>query len=86
MVITDLAPTPLWRHFDTLCQFPRPSRYESALRDHIQAWATEHGLHAQLDKGGNLIIRKPASVGMEDRQGVVLQGHLDMVAQKKRRS
>jgi dipeptidase D len=82
MVITDLAPNPLWRHFDTICRFPRPSRHESALRDHIQAWATDRGLLALLDKGGNLIIRKPASQGMEDRQGVVLQGHLDMVAQK----
>ncbi|MFC7420709.1 aminoacyl-histidine dipeptidase [Iodobacter arcticus] len=82
MVITDLAPQPLWRHFDTICRFPRPSRHESALRDHLRAWALERGLAVQIDKGGNLIIRKPASAGMEDRQGVVLQGHLDMVAQK----
>ncbi|WP_293937156.1 aminoacyl-histidine dipeptidase [Iodobacter sp.] len=82
MVITDLAPLPLWRHFDTICRFPRPSRHESALREHILSWALGRGLAAQLDSGGNLIIRKPASPGMEDRQGVVLQGHLDMVAQK----
>lgn len=82
MVITDLAPQPLWRHFDTICRFPRPSRHEEALRDHLLAWASARGLAAQLDNGGNLLIRKPASPGMEDRQGVVLQGHLDMVAQK----
>jgi len=61
-VLTTLQPTAIWRHFQTLCNTPRPSFHEAALREQL--------------------IRKAASKGMEDRETVVLQGHLDMVAQK----
>ncbi|QLG87489.1 aminoacyl-histidine dipeptidase [Chitinibacter bivalviorum] len=82
MTIDLLEPQPLWQHFAQICQFPRPSKHESALRDHLQAWATARQLQNELDAVGNLIIRKPATAGMADRVGVILQGHLDMVAQK----
>lgn len=72
----------LWERFAVLCAFPRPSNHEAALRAHIQAWADGLGLYNELDSVGNLLIRKPATKGMEDRVGVVLQGHLDMVALK----
>ncbi|WP_028449509.1 aminoacyl-histidine dipeptidase [Chitinibacter tainanensis] len=82
MSIEQLSPQPVWQHFARLCRFPRPSKHEAALRQHLQEWASEQGLAHELDQVGNLIIRKPASPGWENRVGVVLQGHLDMVAQK----
>lgn len=78
-----LEPAPVWRHFATLCAFPRPSHHEAALRDHLLGWATGRGLAASIDAPGNLVIRKPARPGREDRPTLVLQGHLDMVCQKR---
>ena len=77
-----LAPAAVWRHFATLCAFPRPSKAEGPLREHLRAWAEARGLATVVDAAGNLIIRKPASPGRERAPGVVLQGHLDMVCQK----
>ncbi|MBE9610105.1 aminoacyl-histidine dipeptidase [Chitinilyticum piscinae] len=77
-----LQPARLWQHFATLCDIPRPSRHEAVLRRHIADWARGRGFGVEQDDCGNLLIRKPATPGMEDRAGVVLQGHLDMVAQK----
>ncbi len=82
-VLSTLQPEPVWRHFQTLCNIPRPSFHEAQLRDHLISWAESLGLSTYIDPVGNLVIRKPASQGMEDRQTVVLQGHLDMVAQKE---
>ncbi|TBR42249.1 aminoacyl-histidine dipeptidase [Marinomonas agarivorans] len=80
--LEQLEPTSVWRHFRTLCNIPRPSFYEAQLRDLLFNWAQSKGLEAYIDPCGNLLIRKPASKGMENRETVVLQGHLDMVAQK----
>ena len=80
-VFASLQPTAVWRHFDTLCRIPRPSKQEAALRAHLAQWAQAQGLHHEVDAAGNLLVRKPASPGCEDRPGVVLQGHLDMVCQ-----
>lgn len=77
-----LAPAAVWRHFATLCAFPRPSKAEGPLREHLRTWAEARGLATVVDAAGNLIIRKPASPGRERAPGVVLQGHLDMVCQK----
>ncbi|WP_373975645.1 aminoacyl-histidine dipeptidase [Chitinibacter sp. SCUT-21] len=82
MSIEQLSPTALWQHFAQICQFPRPSKHEIALRDYLQGWAQSKNLTTKIDQVGNLIIRKAASPGMEQRIGVVLQAHLDMVAQK----
>ncbi|NWN82125.1 MAG: beta-Ala-His dipeptidase [Halomonas sp.] len=76
-----LAPQPLWRHFRTLCETPRPSGHEAALAARLEAWADEQGLAHERDAFGNLLIRKPASKGSEDAPGVIFQGHLDMVPQ-----
>lgn len=81
-LLDQLEPAAVWRHFSTLLNTPRPSKHEAAVRERIAAWATARGLATQIDGTGNLIIRKPATAGMEERQGVVLQGHLDMVCQK----
>ncbi|GHD63254.1 aminoacyl-histidine dipeptidase [Jeongeupia chitinilytica] len=80
--VADLQPHSLWQHFATLCLHPRPSKHEAALRDHLRDWAQGRGLVAELDEAGNLLIRKPATKGMENCVGVVLQGHLDMVTQQ----
>ena len=77
-----LEPRPVWGHFATLCAIPRPSKHEAALRGHLLEWARARNIAARLDAAGNLILGKPASPGAEDRPGVVLQGHLDMVCQK----
>lgn len=81
-ILNTLEPNAIWRHFRTLCNIPRPSYYEAKLREHLIEWATSLELETYIDPAGNLLIRKPASKGMEDRETVVLQGHLDIVAQK----
>ncbi|MDR3214037.1 MAG: aminoacyl-histidine dipeptidase [Azoarcus sp.] len=82
MDISTLHPAPVWRHFSTLCRIPRASGQERALRDELAAWARARGLGVKVDAIGNLVLSKPASPGYENRPGVVLQGHLDMVCQK----
>src|SRR5690554_778264 len=80
--IKDLQPQEVWQVFDQMLQIPRPSKHE----DKIQDWAVNFGkglgLETIKDDAGNVIIRKPATHGMENRKGVILQGHLDMVPQK----
>ncbi|MDX9843536.1 MAG: aminoacyl-histidine dipeptidase [Aquabacterium sp.] len=80
-VFASLQPAAVWRHFDTLCRIPRPSKQEAALRSHLAQWAQAQGLSHEVDAVGNLLVRKPASPGCAHRPGVVLQGHLDMVCQ-----
>lgn len=75
------GPAAVWRHFETLCTTPRQSKREGQLRDKLIAWAHAESLATQVDAAGNLIIRKPASPGAENKPGVVLQGHIDMVCQ-----
>lgn len=80
--ISSLYPQPLWQWFAQICAIPHPSKHEQALSQHIQAWARDKGLTVLEDKVGNLIIKKPATAGMENRKTVVIQAHLDMVPQK----
>jgi dipeptidase D len=80
--VSDLEPRPLWRHFDQILATPRPSKKEGALRDAIRAWAAGRGLATRVDAYGNLVVAVPASPGRESAHTVVLQSHLDMVAEK----
>ncbi|ABB23409.1 aminoacyl-histidine dipeptidase [Pelodictyon luteolum] len=80
--LLQLEPRPLWRHFHLLCQTPRPSGHETAVRRLVVGFGRTLGLETLKDEAGNVIIRKPATPGMEERPGVVLQAHLDMVPQK----
>ena len=80
--LTQLYPQPLWQWFEQICAIPHPSKHEHALSQHIQQWAKTQGLAVVEDKVGNLIIRKPATAGMENCKIVVLQAHIDMVPQK----
>ncbi len=79
--LDSLSPTLLWRHFRTLCNTPRPSGHEAELAALIERWAEARGLAHERDAAGNLLLRKPATPGCESAPGVILQGHLDMVAQ-----
>lgn len=80
--ILNLEPKVIWKHFYSLTQIPRPSKHEDAIQDFMVNYGKSLGLETIKDEAGNVIIRKPATPGMEDRKGVVLQGHLDMVPQK----
>nr|WP_217277037.1 beta-Ala-His dipeptidase [Photorhabdus heterorhabditis] len=80
--LSQLSPQPLWDIFAKICSIPHPSYHEEALATHIMQWAQEKRLHVERDLVGNILIRKPASKGLENRKAVVLQAHLDMVPQK----
>lgn len=80
--IKDLAPGEVWKHFHALTQIPRPSKKEAEIIAYMKHFGEKLGLETLVDEVGNVIIKKPATPGMEDRKTVVLQGHLDMVPQK----
>lgn len=80
--LSQLSPQPLWDIFATICSIPHPSYHEEALATHIVAVARQQGLWCERDQAGNILIRKPATPGMENRTPVALQAHLDMVPQK----
>ncbi|MCD9527097.1 aminoacyl-histidine dipeptidase [Photobacterium carnosum] len=80
--ITQLSPKAVWHFFDQICSIPHPSKYEEQLAQYIVSFAQAEGLDVRRDNTGNVIIKKPATAGMENRKGVVLQAHIDMVPQK----
>ncbi|QFT54303.1 aminoacyl-histidine dipeptidase [Microbulbifer sp. THAF38] len=80
--IAELNPTPLWKHFAKLCEIPRPSKHEDRVVEYIVDFAKHRGLEVQLDEIGNVILKKPATPGMENRKTLALQSHVDMVPQK----
>ncbi|EHZ6871389.1 beta-Ala-His dipeptidase [Providencia rettgeri] len=80
--LATLSPQPLWDIFAKICSIPHPSYHEEALAAHIVDWSKQKGFHVERDEVGNILIRKPATPGYENRKGVVLQAHLDMVPQK----
>jgi len=79
--IKSLEPKELWSFFYDLTQIPRPSGKEQGVIEYLKKFGREHGLETIVDEVGNVIIRKPATPGMENRKGVILQGHMDMVPQ-----
>ena len=80
--ISQLSPSAVWQFFDKICAIPHPSKHEQQLAQYIVDWATDEKLSVRCDDVGNIIIKKPATPGMENRKGVVLQAHVDMVPQK----
>jgi dipeptidase D len=80
--VSDLAPQPLWQHFDQILTIPRGSKNEEAVRRHVLAIAERKGLRTRTDAAGNVVVAKPASPGKEGAPTVVLQSHLDMVNEK----
>ena len=80
--IRNLEPKVVWNHFADLNAVPRPSKKEERIIAFMLDFGKQLNLETFVDKVGNVIIRKPATAGMEDRKAVVMQGHLDMVHQK----
>ncbi|MDR2129839.1 MAG: aminoacyl-histidine dipeptidase [Odoribacteraceae bacterium] len=80
--ITELTPREVWANFYNLTRVPRPSHHEAEARAFVMQWAAENGIRAEIDEACNILLSKPATPGMENRRGVILQGHLDMVPQK----
>ncbi len=80
--IKNIKPTEVWSIFEQMTQIPRPSNHEDKIQDWAVKYGKDLGLETIKDEVGNVIIRKPASSGMEDCKGVIFQGHLDMVPQK----
>ena len=80
--LSQLSPQPLWDIFAKICSIPHPSYHEEELANHIMSWAKEQGFWHERDQVGNILIRKPATPGFENRKPVALQAHLDMVPQK----
>ena len=80
--IKQLEPKILWNFFHELTCVPRPSKKEGKIIDYMTGFLKQTGLKYHKDDVGNIIVYKPATPGFENRKGVVLQGHLDMVPQK----
>lgn len=80
--IKNLSPVEIWRNFDKLTQVPRPSGHLEKIQAYLLDWAKEAGVAAFQDAAGNIVMRKPATPGMENRKGVIMQAHMDMVPQK----
>ena len=80
--IRNFKPEGLWRNFDDLTQVPRPSGYPEKVQKFLLDFAAKVGVEAYVDAGGNVVMRKAATPGYENRKTVLLQAHMDMVPQK----
>ncbi len=84
--IKDLTPKAMWHNFYLLTQVPRPSGHLEKVQQFLLDWAKERGIEAWKDNAENIVMRKPATPGMEHLQTAVLQAHMDMVPQKAKDS
>ena len=84
MEMKSLKPAEVFRFFDEVNKIPRPSKKEEKMIAYLQKFASERGLECKVDETGNVLIRKAATTGMEDRKTVILQSHMDMVCEKNR--
>ncbi|HAT64035.1 MAG TPA: cytosol nonspecific dipeptidase, partial [Flavobacteriaceae bacterium] len=80
--IRNLEPKAVWNHFADLNAVPRPSKKEERVIQFMKDFGAKLNLETIEDEVGNVVIRKPATKGMEDRKPIVMQSHLDMVHQK----
>jgi len=80
--IKKLKPAAVWNYFHEITQIPHPSKKEEKMVKYMMEFGKKNGLETITDSIGNVIIRKPATKGMENRRGIILQSHLDMVPQK----
>lgn len=80
--IKELAPQAVWRNFYLLTQVPRPSGHLDAIQQFLLNWAAERHIEAFKDNAENIVMRKPATPGMESKKVAVMQAHMDMVPQK----
>lgn len=82
MEVKDLKPALIWQCFDEITKVPRPSCHEEQIRAYLLEFAKKHGIDAKTDKVGNVVMTKAATKGHENAPTVVLQAHMDMVAEK----
>ena len=79
---SELKPKSVFEQFAMINQIPRPSKHEEKMIDYLKNWGESRGLDTRIDETGNVIIRKPATKGYENRKTVILQSHMDMVCDK----
>ncbi len=77
-----LKPELVWKHFAAIAAIPHPSHHEEKIRQYVIDFVKSIGLECIEDEAHNVYVRKAATAGMENRKGIVLQAHLDMVPQK----
>ncbi len=82
MTILDQKPEVVFHNFYGITRIPRPSKHEEKIRAYLLEWGKNRGVETFTDDTGNVIMRVPATPGYENRKGVILQGHMDMVPQK----
>ena len=80
--IANLQPSCIWRNFDALTKVPRPSGHLKKVQQFLLDFAKRVGVEAFIDEGNNIVMKKPATPGMERRKVVLMQAHMDMVPQK----
>jgi dipeptidase D len=78
----DLKPQSVFRFFDEINQIPRPSKHEEKMIEYLKKFGEDRGLETVIDNAGNVLIRKPATKGMESSATITLQSHMDMVCDK----
>lgn len=83
MTIRELEPKLIWEQFDDITRVPRPSKKEEKIIAWLEEFATKHGFEHETDATGNVVIRKAATAGFENRPAVILQSHMDMVCEKR---
>lgn len=83
MKITDLEPKLVWQCFDEITKVPRPTHHLEKMKEFLVKWADRHNIAVKTDEVGNVMMSKPATPGHENAPTIILQGHQDMVAEKR---
>lgn len=83
MKITDLQPRLVWECFDEITKIPRPTHHLEKMKAFLVDWAERHNIPVRTDEVGNVAMTKPATPGHENAPRIILQGHQDMVAEKR---
>ena len=78
----ELKPARVFEQFAKINAIPRPSKHEEQMIEYLKSFGEGHGLETAVDETGNVIIRKPATPGYEDKDTIILQSHMDMVCEK----
>ena len=81
-ILNNLKPEIVWSYFEEILQIPRPSKKEEKIREYLIAFGKQNNLETKSDEAGNILIKKNATAGMENRKIIVLQSHMDMVCEK----
>ena len=81
-ILGHLEPKGVFKYFEEICGIPHGSGNTAAMTDYLMKFAEDRGIEARRDEIGNVVMRKPATPGYEDVPGVIIQGHMDMVAVK----